>query len=528
MSLSLNVLFPACYQIYREERNPGPRSKATPTLRPSSRIHEGQYYSKQKSSSEPLRRHQALVRDSEEYESVDDDDDEEEEEDVTESLTEMTTSGFSEHVVSAAPAAQVTQRTAPGSGHQDSVTGPDNRKRLEYSLNVMHKTFSDIFTAIQVNANYQPKDVIEEERSRKRLTDFNCRLGRMLYQTKQNYLSLRTAVTKASFASKSTANVEDKLAALFVSAKGLLLSYLHFIPLSGGRIFPKILADLIEVILDIGNLTASLGFSTRNLSSNLRKLEQLASKGKNEDTESRHVLNQLARNTFGKPGPGLQRKAPRKPPAARPQSVIKPRPNKIFQARSSLARQRRQDSIIAEAEEEADTRTSVTSPPPRGERPAMNVCGGGGDVTNADTVNRNINSSDLDIIKRRLHNLELVAAHADTPGQDTHQDNSLNGARNSAEAASLELLVSRLEIMEADFATIATKYNLHNRKHWESIPLRNKIKLEKENISELLHLRNLPLNPPTKSKNIGSYTKDILEGIVNKMTDEILATDLHV
>ena len=52
--------------------------------------------------------------------------------------------------------------------------------------------------------------------------------------------------------------------------------------------------------------------------------------------------------------------------------------------------------------------------------------------------------------------------------------------------------------------------------------------LEKENISELLHLRNLPLNPPTKSKNIGSYTKDILEGIVNKMTDEILATDLHV
>ena len=440
----------------------------------------------------------------------------------------MTTSGFSEHVVSAAPAAQVTQRTAPGSGLQDSVTGPDNRKRLEYSLNVMDKAFSDIFTAIQVNANYQPKDVIEEERSRKRLTDFNCRLGRMLYQTKQNYLSLRTAVTKASFASKSTANVEDKLAALFVSAKGLLLSYLHFIPLSGGRIFPKILADLIEVILDIGNLTASLGFSTRNLSSNLRKLEQLASKGKNEDTESRHVLNQLARNTFGKPGPGQQRKATRKPPAARPQSVIKPRPNKIFQARSSLARQRRQDSIIAEAEEEADARTSVTSPPPRGERPAMNVCGGGGDVTNADTVNRNINSSDLDIIKRRLHNLELVAAHADTPGQDTHQENSLNGARNSSEAASLELLVSRLEIMEADFATIATKYNLHNRKHWESIPLRNKIKLEKENISELLHLRNLPLNPPTKSKNIGSYTKDILEGIVNKMTDEILATDLHV
>ena len=441
----------------------------------------------------------------------------------------MTTSGFSEHVVSAAPAAQVTQRTAPGSELQESVTGPDNRKRLEYSLNVMDKAFSDIFTAIQVNANYQPKNVIEEERSRKRLTDFNCRLGRMLYQTKQNYLSLKTAVTKASFASKSTANVEDKLAALFVSAKGLLLSYLHFIPLSGGRIFPKILADLIEVILDIGNLTASLGFSTRNLSSNLRKLEQLASKGKNEDIENRQVLNQLARNTFGKPGPGLQRKSTRKPPAGpRPQSVIKPRPNKIFQARSSLARQRRQNSIIAEAEEEADTRTSVTSPQPRGERPAMNAGGGGGDVTNANTVNRNINSSDLDIIKRRLHNLELVAAHADTPGQDTHQENSLNGARNSSETASLELLVSRLEIMEADFATIATKYNLHNRKHWEPLPLTNKIKLEKENISELLKIRNLPLNPPTKSKNIGSYTKDILEGIVNKMTDEILATDLHV
>ena len=79
MSLSLNVLFPACYQIYREERNPAPRTLVTSTLRPSSRIHEGKYYSKLKSSSEPRRRHQALVRDSEEDESVDDDDDEEEE-----------------------------------------------------------------------------------------------------------------------------------------------------------------------------------------------------------------------------------------------------------------------------------------------------------------------------------------------------------------------------------------------------------------------------------------------------------------
>ena len=508
---------------------------ATSTLRPTSRIHEGKYYSKQKSSSESLRRDPAPVRDSEEDESVDDDGEEEEEE---EDVTEMTTSDFSDHLLSAAPpAAKDTQSTAgrrpaPDSGHQDSVTGrderPDNKKRLEYSLNVIDKAFSDIFTAIEVNANYQPKDVIEEERSRKRVTDFSCRLGRTLYQTKQNYLGLKTAVTKASFANKSCANVEDKLAALFVSAKGLLLSYLHFIPLSGGRIFPKILADLIEVILDIGSLTASLGFSTRNLSSNLRKLEQLASKGRNEDTESRHVLNQLARNTFGKPGTGQQRKAPRKPRAGpRPQSVIKPRPNKIFQARSSLARQRRQDSIV-EAEAEADTRSGVTSPPPRGERPAMNAGGGGGDVTNVNTVNRNINSSDLDIIKRRLHNLELVAAHADTSAQERNEENSFPGSKSSFEAGSLELLVSRLEIMEADFATIATKYNLHNRNQWETLPLRNRIKLEKENINEYLHIRNLPLNPPTKQNNIGSYTKDILEGIVNKMTDEILATDLHV
>ena len=45
----------------------------------------------------------------------------------------------------------------------ESVVNP----RLDYSLNLIEATFSDIFVAIEVNSNYQPTDVIEEERSRK-------------------------------------------------------------------------------------------------------------------------------------------------------------------------------------------------------------------------------------------------------------------------------------------------------------------------------------------------------------------------
>ena len=44
----------------------------------------------------------------------------------------------------------------------------DVSSRLEYSLNLIEATFSDIFVAIEVNSNYQPRDIIEEERSRKR------------------------------------------------------------------------------------------------------------------------------------------------------------------------------------------------------------------------------------------------------------------------------------------------------------------------------------------------------------------------
>ena len=207
-----------------------------------------------------------------------------------------------------------------------TVTKSGVNTRLDYSLNLIEATFNDIFVAIEVNSNYQPTDVVEEERSRKRVKDFTCRIGRMLYQTKQNYVTLKTAVTKAGFENKTAPQIDEKLAQLFVSSKSLLGSYLHFIPLSGGQMFPSIISDVLNIILDIGNLTASLGFSTRNLSGNIRKLEQIFSRQSDKDGIGRDILNRLA-NTSN-PRKPKQIKSPRKKTVMK-QSVIKPKPNKI-------------------------------------------------------------------------------------------------------------------------------------------------------------------------------------------------------
>ena len=205
----------------------------------------------------------------------------------------------------------------------------DVSSRLEYSLNLIEATFSDIFVAIEVNSNYQPRDIIEEERSRKRVKDFTCRVGRMLYQAKQNYITLKNAVTKAGFENKALPNIEEKLAQLFVSSKSLLGSYLHFIPLSGGQMFPSIVSDVLDTILDIGHLTASLGFSTKNLSINVRKLEQVISdqNQKGVDSVSRDILNRIAIKTNpSRAQQPVKLRSGRKNVAK--QSVIKPKPNK--------------------------------------------------------------------------------------------------------------------------------------------------------------------------------------------------------
>ena len=137
-----------------------------------------------------------------------------------------------------------------------------DKSRLSYSLDQLDQIFADIFKSLNVNRNYVPKDSLETERANKRAKDFSARFGRTLYQTKQNFLSFKNSVLKSQLAGRgdsSPARLEGRLAGLLSSCRVLLASYLTFIPLSAGQIFPPLLSDALEVILDIANLTVTLG-----------------------------------------------------------------------------------------------------------------------------------------------------------------------------------------------------------------------------------------------------------------------------
>ena len=192
---------------------------------------------------------------------------------------------------------------------------------------------------------------------------------------------------------------------LFIIDLGLLTTYLNFIPLSGGQLFPSVLNSILDFTLDVGTLTASLGFSTNQLSTNVRKLEEM-SKNNHPDTVRIRTLNILAKQTLGaKSVKNMTPKKPIKSPRKPKQSVLKPRSNKIFQARTNIARMNRMKEI-----NEADSNNLIPeldSFHKENEAKIKNV------ATPFDYENKEVKIKDLEGVRKRLHNLELLATYSD-------------------------------------------------------------------------------------------------------------------
>ena len=318
-----------------------------------------------------------------------------------------------------------------------------NKKRLNYALNMISKTFNDIFSSIEVNKNYEPKDLVEKERTKKRLKDFNSRVSRMLYQAKQDYTALRNRHNKATFANVPLPDSSDKLSQLFLNIKNLLVSYLHFIPLSGGDIFPGVLTNILHLVLDVGNLSASMGFSTNDLPENVKKLEQLSSRTEKPDVINIQILNQLAKQTLGKPTKRISQKSPSKASA-----VIKPKSNNIFQARTNLARLKRIKSAEDTDNKQLLPEINSFQSFDKNNKPSSKVI-----------ENRTDESGyDLYSIRKRLHNLELLAIAPSQP--ENYQVEDYKSRKDSIQQSELNYLINRLEIIESDFDLIAAKYNL--------------------------------------------------------------------
>ena len=405
-------------------------------------------------------------------------------------------------------------------------TNTTEKSRLSYSLDQLDLIFADIFKSINVNRNYVAKDSLESERANKRVKDFSARFGRSLYQTKQNFISFKNLVLRSQLAGQarpSQARLEGRLAQLFISCRSLLTSYLHFIPLSGGQIFPPLLSDALEVLLDIANLTVSLGFSTNNLAAGIRQLESLMSeRSQLPDVTKLEILNNLAETTFGPRDETKVRRSPRKAGSGQGQVSIKPRGNKIFQQRTNLARQRRMKDIEQRNQEKLFPPPSTTdisleqtqskvphvTPAPANRR---NL------VDDRKTLRDQLMSgkhqqtpSDMKNILRRLHNLELIASSDPTTGAVSE------GGQSQYKSDDLNFLINRLEIIESDFDLIATKYKDR---------LRPRPKFSTRCTLEDLKYFSLK-EADVKCEESPGVAKDRIEAIVHKITDEILADDL--
>ena len=409
---------------------------------------------------------------------------------------------------------------------EDTVPKVKTEKcRISYSLDQLEKIFLDIFKSLNVNKNYVAKDSIETERAKKRLKDFTTRFGRTLYQTKQNYISLKNLMLRSELSGGAPLpNLSDRLAQLFVSSRTLLSSYLHFIPLSAGNLFPTVLSDALDLILDIGNLTVSAGFSTNHLAGQVRELEELMSKRNNvPDISSLEVLNSLARSTFGQnqPTKPRARKSPRR--ASSGGSTIKPRSNKIFQQRTNIARLRRMKDIEQRETSRHHTEDLSKSQqsfgtPTKGERSVEE---------NRRSLREQLQCGkpqetpvDMKKILKRLHNLELIAS---TEPDTASRERPIRTSGTEVEACStdLEYLINRLEIIESDFNIIALKYN--DKLKPKSI-LSTKCDLNDVKFFSLPVGHQKEINPTQKEDS--RIANDKIEAIVNKVTDEILADDL--
>ena len=94
------------------------------------------------------------------------------------------------------------------------------------------------------------------------------------------------------------------------------------------------------------------------------------------------------------------------------------------------------------------------------------------------------------------------------------------------ETSDIKFLINRLEIMESDFDLMATKYNLNQscaslnffeRSRKRSLDLEDIFPRSKQNSSIA-----------GEKKNTGSYSREVVESIVNKITDEMISQDLKI
>ena len=208
----------------------------------------------------------------------------------------------------------------------------NTQHRLERGFSSLEAILKDIIEAVKVAVLIAPLDKNEAAAIGKRAKDFSARFRRVSYQLKRTIATYKNSRLQVKLKGQvDNETVIQKMLQILSSSRLLLTTYLRYIPLSGGQVFPKVVQETLPTLNQAFNLASEIGVDSSRAGQLLRNLEVLLEQNKeikdsgqaqrtggdiDESPNVSNLFEQLARSTFG-------------PPLTNPQQPVMAKKNKL-------------------------------------------------------------------------------------------------------------------------------------------------------------------------------------------------------
>merc|ERR1719397_1307931 len=370
-----------------------------------------------------------------------------------------------------------------------------SEQRIKRGMALLETILKDIIEAVKVTALITPLDATEAAAVGKRETEFSARFRRLSYQLRRTIAALKNVRLRLKLKGQICGDgVLQNMLQVLAALRLLLTTYLRYIPLSGGRVFPAVVEESLPILkqavvlakefeVDCSAVENLLGRLKMLLLQNVKQEEahfEAESKCENHlsgNQNASKLFEQLARNTFGPPlGATSQQSSKLIKSKFSSTPSPKSRSTKTPQARTNMARSRRMsadqlaksDSNMSRSPTRSNSSSAVQQvlsiPVPQSSRSSPRES-----RTQKDTETSS-GSMEIGCVLSRLHNLELLATRqsSDSPlsaqlGNPTHLEKTstktekvLDGQKVNIQ--DLGMMLTRTQIIKSDFDVVAQKH----------------------------------------------------------------------
>ena len=362
-----------------------------------------------------------------------------------------------------------------------------SRKRMERGMASLEAILKDIMEAVKVMALITPVDATEAAAVGKRESEFAARFRRLSYQLRRAIATFKSLRLKLRLKGQDDdEGVCQNMLQVLSSSRLLLTTYLRYIPLSGGRVFPAVVGESMPILNQALVEAKALEVDCSAVEVLLSQLKIMLLQENEEETpvkdnrqnesvddvdkspkKSSRLFEELARNTFGPPLGASQQ-------LSKDKTTPKPRGTKLLQARTNMARSRRMsaDFLGKSDRKSIGTRRSPSSsrsnsstqplsiPVPQSSRSSPQESR----VQNNFEIESFNGSVETGSVLSRLHNLEILASKQSSESFSHDTRLPVNWENNRPERVvneekenfrDLGMMVARIEIIKSDFDVVA-------------------------------------------------------------------------